>query len=285
MTKGIAYLQLMRLHRPVGIWLLLWPTLWALWVAAQGIPQSTLLIKFILGVVIMRSAGCIINDVADEKYDRHIKRTSTRPIVSGKVSKLEALILFSILISLAGIIVLTMNKLTIVIAFAALLLAILYPFCKRFTHLPQLVLGMAFSCSIPMAFSAQNQILEWTPILILYAATMAWTVAYDTAYAMADREEDISVGIKSTAILFGKYDIAIIMALHATFLSLLFLLGIHHTFSWPYYASLSIAGIFIARQYMLIRNRQPEDCFKAFLNNQYVGAIIFGGILAQYWIT
>ena len=280
-SKLIAYAQLMRLHRPIGILLLLWPTLWALWIAGEGRPALKNLIIFVLGTVIMRSAGCVINDIADRDFDGHVARTKMRPLVSGVVSVQEALILFFILILLAFILVLFLNKLAIVLAFVGLAVAIIYPFTKRITHLPQLVLGVAFAWGVPMAFAAeQNTVpaIAWFIFLI----TWLWIVVYDTEYAMTDRADDLLIGIKSTAILFGKYDRVILGILQGIILVLLLLLGIILQFNFIYYIAWVIsASIFIYHQY-LIKNREPAKCFQAFLNNNWFGAVIFLGILLNF---
>lgn len=275
------YVQLMRLDKPIGIFLLLWPTLFALWIAGEGSPNPKIVLIFIMGVVIMRSAGCVINDIADRKVDGKVTRTSTRPLAIGIVSVREALILFCSLLLMAFLLVLQLNTLTIVLSFAALLLAVFYPFMKRITNLPQMILGIAFAWSIPMVFMAlteQIPLVAW----VLYAATVFWVIAYDTQYAMVDRMDDIKIGVKSTAILFGQADRAIIFVLQIGMLGSLILLGqMIHSGSF-YYLGVVGAALFIAYQQYLIRDREPKACFKAFLNNNLLGTYLFLGILFDY---
>ena len=283
-NKLDAYIRLMRLDKPVGIYLLLWPTLWALIMAAGGLPAIEITLIFVAGVVIMRSAGCIINDYADRKVDGAVDRTSSRPLVTGEATEKEALGLFAFLIVIAFGLVLLLNWQTIALSVVALLLASSYPFMKRYTHLPQVVLGAAFGWAIPMAFMAIN---ETVPIWgwMLFAANLSWTVAYDTMYAMVDRNDDVKIGIKSTAILFGRFDKAIIVVLQVLTLVLLTATGLLISANWPYYLALGIsAGLFV-RQYFQIRLRQRNDCFKAFLENHYVGLIITLGLLANYMLV
>lgn len=275
------YSRLMRLEKPIGIYLLLWPTLWALWIAAEGFPDQKVLLIFIAGVVLMRSAGCVINDVADRKIDRHVERTKNRPITSGRVSTIEALGLFTALTLTAFLLVLMTNTLTIGLALIAVVLAVAYPFMKRYTYMPQLVLGMAFGMSIPMAFAAQTgdvPAYAW----ILYVANVLWTLTYDTMYAITDREDDLKIGVKSTAILFGEYDRLILAILQLLALFSLFMVGQHlHLGNW-YYTGLSAAAVlFIYHQY-LIKDRKGDLCFKAFLHNHWVGLVIFLGIVLHY---
>ncbi len=279
--KLLAFAQLMRLDKPIGIYLLLWPTLWALWVAAEGIPHTDVLIIFVLGVVVMRSAGCVINDFADRRVDGHVSRTRNRPLPSGRVSEKEALLLFAVLCLFAFILVLFTNRQTIMLSFGGLLLASCYPFMKRYTYLPQVVLGAAFAWAVPMAFTAQTgevTRLAW----LIYAATLLWTVAYDTLYAMVDREDDLKIGIKSTAILFGEADRLIVGVLQALVILTLVLLGQQLSLGFWYYLSLVAAsGLFIHQQY-LIRNRETARCFQAFLNNHWVGSLVFAGLFLDY---
>jgi 4-hydroxybenzoate polyprenyltransferase len=276
------YVLLTRLNRPVGIFLLLWPTLWALWVAAEGMPNWHVFIVFVLGVVLMRSAGCVINDYADRKLDPLVSRTRDRPIAAGRVKPGEALMLFVVLCLLAFGLVLTLNWLTIQLSFAGVLLAAMYPFMKRYTHLPQVVLGLAFGWSIPMAFAAQTgnlPKLAW----LMYVINVVWSVVYDTMYAMADREDDLKAGIKSTAILFGDADRVILGILQALMLFGLLLLGQDIGAGYAFYTGLGIATVLGIYQQYLIRRRDPEKCFRAFLNNNWLGAAIFAGILFNYW--
>lgn len=273
-----SYLQLMRLDKPIGTLLLLWPTLWALFSAAQGFPPVKELLIFVLGVVFMRSAGCVINDYADRHIDGHVKRTAQRPLATGRVTEKEAKTLFFSLIVCAFFLVLNLNGYTIFLSIIAVLLASVYPFMKRYTHLPQFVLGMAFGWSIPMAFGAINESLP-LECWLLFFANLAWTVAYDTQYAMVDRDDDLRIGVKSTAILFAQYDNKIIALLQALSLGLLITYGAIKGFTYTYYIALALtAGLFIY-QCKLTRLREREACFKAFLNNNYVGLGILISIL------
>lgn len=273
-----SYLQLMRLDKPIGTLLLLWPTLWALFSAAQGFPPVKELLIFVLGVVFMRSAGCVINDYADRHIDGHVKRTAQRPLATGRVTEKEAKTLFFSLIVCAFFLVLNLNGYTIFLSIIAVLLASVYPFMKRYTHLPQFVLGMAFGWSIPMAFGAINESLP-LECWLLFFANLAWTVAYDTQYAMVDRDDDLRIGVKSTAILFAQYDNKIIALLQALSLGLLIAYGAVKGFTYTYYIALALtAGLFIY-QCKLTRLREREACFKAFLNNNYVGLGILISIL------
>jgi 4-hydroxybenzoate polyprenyltransferase len=274
------YWQLMRFDRPIGILLLLWPTLWALWLAADGLPRLDVLFIFVLGVVLMRAAGCVINDYADRNLDGLVMRTKQRPLVTGKIQPREALGLFAVLIALAFLLVLFTNSLTIILSFIAVFLAASYPFMKRYTHLPQLVLGAAFSWSIPMAFAAQTGAINefsW----LLYTAVVIWTMVYDTFYAMVDRDDDIKAGIKSTAILFGEQDRIVTAMLQFFVIFALILVGQRFELSIAYYASLVLASVLFAYQQILIRYRHRDDCFKAFLNNNWVGLVVFIGIVVD----
>lgn len=272
------YAQLMRLHKPIGIYLLLWPTLWSLWLATdQVLPSISNLIIFVLGVVLMRSAGCVINDFADRKIDSHVKRTEDRPLASGKVSTQEALILFSVLIIAAFLLVLMTNLLTIQLSIGGVLLAASYPFMKRYTYLPQVVLGAAFAWSIPMAFAAESGSIKIEAWLI-YLAVVLWTVVYDTFYAMVDRDDDLKIGVKSTAILFGEQDKIITGFLQLLTLYTLMMVGQRFDLSLPYYLSLGVVAALFIYQQWLIRFRDRDACFKAFLNNHWVGLVVFAGI-------
>ncbi|HIF9212412.1 TPA: 4-hydroxybenzoate octaprenyltransferase [Photobacterium damselae] len=276
-TKARAYWQLARFDRPIGSLLLLWPTLWALFLAADGWPSPHVLVVFVLGVIFMRAAGCVINDFADRNFDGHVKRTCQRPMPSGKVSEREALGLFGLLVLISFLLVLTMNTLTISLSVIGLALAAAYPFMKRYTHLPQLVLGVAFGWSIPMAYAAQSGQLPLAAWL-LFAANILWTIAYDTQYAMVDRDDDLKIGIKSTAILFGRFDKMIIGMLQLGTLLLLTALGGVLGLSQIFYWFLLLAAMLFVYQQMLIKQRQREDCFRAFLNNNYVGMVICIGL-------
>jgi 4-hydroxybenzoate polyprenyltransferase len=276
-----ALLQLIRFDKPIGTLLLLWPTLWALWIAAAGVPDYDILAIFITGTFLTRSAGCIINDLADRHMDGGVARTSTRPLVTGTVTEKEAMALFIALMLMAFILVLFTNTLTIGLSLGAVLLASCYPFMKRYTHLPQVVLGAAFSWGIPMAFAAQSERLP-AALWLLYLGNLLWTVAYDTKYAMVDREDDLRIGIKSSAILFGEHDRLMVAILQMLCLICLYLAG--QAFGLGLYYNLSLlaaAGLFGYHLY-LIRHRQPEACFKAFLHNNWVGMAIFAGVALDY---
>lgn len=275
------YYLLMRMDRPIGTWLLLWPTFWALWIAAEGIPSISILLVFSLGVFVMRSAGCVINDYADRNIDKHVERTKNRPITSGKVSSYEALLLFFVCISIAFILVLFLNLYTILLSFIALLLAAIYPFMKRYTHYPQLVLGMAFSWAIPMGFAAQLDAIPGVA-WILYSVTIFWIVSYDTMYAMADREEDLKIGVKSTAIIFADYDKLIIALLQISFTIGMFYIAWLVQGGLFFYLGIIISIGFSVYQQYLIRNRDKKTCFQAFLNNHWLGMVIFIGIFLDY---
>ena len=280
-SKLQALLQLIRFDKPIGTLLLLWPTLWALWIAAKGTPDWGLLVIFCLGTFLMRSAGCVVNDLADRHWDGEVNRTQGRPLVTGAVSVNEARLLFIALLLLAFILVLFTNPLTVKLSFAAVALASTYPFMKRYTHLPQVVLGAAFSWSIPMAFAAQTGELPGD-LWLLYLGNLLWTMAYDTKYAMVDREDDLVVGIKSTAILFGDRDRLIIGLLQLAFLGLMVLAGLRFELGFYYYLGLvGAAGLCVYHQY-LIRERDPAACFEAFLHNNWIGVIIFAGLLLDY---
>jgi 4-hydroxybenzoate polyprenyltransferase len=279
--KLVALLRLIRWDRPIGTLLLLWPTLWALWIAAEGVPDLKLLLIFGAGTFLMRSAGCIINDLADRDFDGGVTRTRGRPLVTGEVSVAEAVVLFLVLGLVAfGLVCLT-NLTTVMLSVPAMLLASAYPLMKRVTHLPQVVLGMAFSWSIPMAFSAQRDALP-PALWLLFAGNLLWTVVYDTKYAMVDRRDDLTVGIKSTAILFGESDRIIIGVLQVLCLASLALAGRQFHLPWPYFLGLlGAAGLFVYHLY-LIRDRDEAACFKAFLHNSWVGLVIFLGIVASF---
>jgi 4-hydroxybenzoate polyprenyltransferase len=276
------YAQLMRIDKPIGSLLLLWPTLWALWLAARGFPELNVLAVFTLGVFIMRSAGCVINDFADRKVDGFVERTKHRPLPSGRATSREAIILFLILTLSAFLLVLSQNWLTIQLSVIGLLLAFTYPFMKRFTYMPQLVLGIAFGWAIPMAYAAQANQLD-SVVWILFAVNILWTIAYDTMYAMVDRDDDLKIGIKSTAILFGKYDKFIIALLQLSSLLLLILLGIIEQLDPVYYFVLIIVLILFIKQQIEIKSRDKKACFKAFLDNNLVGLVIFIALFLSYF--
>jgi 4-hydroxybenzoate polyprenyltransferase len=277
------YWQLMRADKPVGIYLLLWPTLWGLLFAAQGIPPWHILLIFCLGVVVMRSAGCVINDFADRKVDGSVERTKNRPLPTGKVTSREAKHLFAALILIAFVLVLFLNLQTIMLSVGALLLASIYPFMKRYTHLPQVVLGAAFGWSIPMAFMAvTNSLPYW--IWLLYIANLCWTVAYDTQYAIVDRKFDVKVGIKSTAILFGRFDLAAICSLQVITIGLLATVFAINELPFLSYAGLATMAVLFVYQSYLCKDREEAKCFQAFLNNNYVGMAVTAGIALGYLV-
>lgn len=278
------FIRLMRLDRPIGIFLVLWPTLWSLWLAAEGAPSIKNLVIFVLGCVLMRSAGCVINDVADRKLDGHVARTKSRPLVRGEVTTLEAVCLFALLCFLAFLLVLFTNGLTIKLSFVGLALAVSYPFLKRYTHLPQIGLGAAFAWAIPMAFAAEARALS-REVWLIYIAVLLWTVCYDTFYAMVDRDDDIRAGIRSTAVLFGDMDKIMTATLQAFTLVTLIFVGRAFELNWFYYLSLAVAAGLFAYQQHLIRDRSRAGCFAAFLNNNWVGMVIFIGIAGHYAIS
>jgi len=280
-AKWRAIKAITRMDKPIGTYLLLWPTYWALWIAQEGMPSYHLLVVFTLGVFIMRSAGCVINDFADRKVDGKVKRTENRPLVSGAITTTEALVLFFFLLLNALILVLTLQPYTITLSFVAVFLAVIYPFMKRYTHLPQVFLGAAFSWGMIMAFA--ESLGEIPPVAwVLFAANLCWTVAYDTMYAMVDRDDDLKIGVKSTAILFGAFDKRIILFLQLTTLALLLVVGDILAFGWPYQLSLVVsAGLFTYQQF-LIANRERDKCFNAFLHNHFVGLAVFLGIFVEH---
>ena len=279
--KWQAYIQLMRLDRPIGILLLLWTTLSALWIAAEGWPDPLVLVIFILGVIVMRSAGCVINDYADRHIDGKVVRTMNRPLATGALSENDALKLFAGLGVLAFILVIFLNDLTILMSIVGLFLAATYPFMKRYTHLPQIYLGAAFGWAIPMAFAAQTgtvPMIAW----LLFVANVIWSTIYDTFYAMADREDDLLAGVKSTAILFGDDDKVIIAILQVTFLIAMLMVGSQLELSFVYYLGVLVTfGLFLYQQH-LARDRQAAACLQAFLNNNWVGAALFASIVMHY---
>lgn len=277
------YALLMRLNRPIGILLLLWPTLWGLWVAGTGRPDPEVLTVFLLGVVIMRSAGCVINDYADRHFDPHVARTRERPLAAGRVSTAEALGLFIGLCLIAFLLVLRLNTLTVMLAVVGAFLAASYPFLKRHTHLPQFYLGVAFGWGIPMGFAAQIGTVPGVA-WVMFLANMFWSVAYDTQYAMVDRDDDLRIGVKSTAILFGDYDRFMIGVSHSATLGLLLVTGVIARLGLWYYVGLVAAAGFAVYQQFLIRNRDPGKCFRAFLNNNWFGLAVFAGLALNYLV-
>ena len=277
----VQYALLMRVHKPIGSLLLLWPTLWALWIAGAGEPDAGIVLVFVAGVFVMRSAGCVINDYADRRIDPHVRRTKDRPIASGRVKPGEALVLFSALCLVGLGLVLTLNGLTVALSFAGAALAAGYPFMKRWTHLPQIHLGVAFGWGIPMAFAA---LTGGTPPLawLLLAGVVAWALAYDTMYAMADREDDLRIGVKSTAILFGSADRAFVGASQLAVLAVLLLAGREAGLGVFYNSGVAMGAALFLYQQHLIRDREPAACFSAFLNNNWMGALVFAGIAIDY---
>ena len=280
----IQYALLARMHQPIGSLLLLWPTLWALWIAGQGEPDAQVVLVFVAGVFVMRSAGCVMNDFADREIDPHVRRTMNRPIASGKVGPREALGVFAVLCLVGLGLVLTLNRLAVVYSFAALALAASYPFMKRWTYLPQVYLGVAFGWGIPMAFAAVTDAvppLAW----LLLTGVVAWAVAYDTMYAMVDREDDLEVGVKSTAILFGDADRLFVGVSQIAVLAVLVFAGRQAGLGVFYDAATALSALLFLYQQHLIRDREPAACFKAFLNNNWVGALMFAGIVADHALS
>ncbi|MFO7859335.1 MAG: 4-hydroxybenzoate octaprenyltransferase [Ectothiorhodospiraceae bacterium] len=277
----LQYARLARLNRPIGNFLLLWPTLWALWLAARGLPDLLVLLVFVAGVVVMRAAGCVINDFADRHVDGHVKRTTQRPMARGLVSEREALALFAALCLVAFGLVLLLNTLTILLSLVAVVLAATYPFAKRYTHLPQVHLGAAFGWAIPMAFAAQTGAVP-TLAWLVFVTAVVWATVYDTEYAMVDRDDDRRIGVKSTAILFGERDRLIIGILQAVMTLLLVAVGLQADLGWLYYAFLLLATLAFVYQQWLIRERDRDACFRAFLNNNIYGGVVFAGIVTHY---
>jgi 4-hydroxybenzoate polyprenyltransferase len=275
------YALLMRLDRPIGIWLLLWPVLWALWIAGGAHPSADVFTVFVLGVVLMRSAGCVINDFADRDVDPHVRRTRARPLAARRVTPLEALVLFAVLLAAALWLVLRLDAFTIKLAFVGAALTASYPFFKRFFPLPQFYLGLAFGWGVPMAFAAQMGTIPRVGWLLFFVVVL-WAAIYDTMYAMVDRDDDVRIGVSSSAILFADLDRVVIGAMQVAMLFALVLVGRTMQFVDWYYAGVAVAGVFFAWQQWLIRGREPDACFRAFLNNNYVGMSIFAGILLEY---
>ncbi|WP_296246542.1 4-hydroxybenzoate octaprenyltransferase [Pseudomonas sp. UBA4194] len=275
------FIQLTRMDKPIGVYLLLWPTLWALWIAGEGKPSLANLCIFVSGVILMRAAGCVINDFADRKVDGHVKRTEARPLVSGRISAKEALVFFAVLITLSFILVLCTNAQTIGLSVGGLVLAASYPFMKRYTYYPQVVLGMAFSWGMPMAFTAETGHLP-AAAWLLWIANLLWTVGYDTYYAMTDRDDDLRIGVKSTAILFGDADRLIIIILQGLALACLMLAGARFGLGGWFYLGLAVAAACFAWQWWYTRDRERMKCFRAFLHNHWAGLAIFLGIVMDY---
>ncbi len=276
-----AYEKLVRLDKPIGTLLLLWPTLWALWLSSRGRPDWTVVWIFVLGTVLMRSAGCAINDFADRKFDGQVKRTQNRPIATGRVSPKEALMVAAVLAVLAFVLVCLLKPVVIKLSFAALLVAITYPFAKRFIWLPQAYLGVAFGFGIPMAYAAH---LDLVPVVawLLLAANIFWAIAYDTQYAMVDRDDDVKIGIKSSALLLGRFDVAGVMISQALFLAILFYIGWWQDYRWPFFAGWALSAVLAAVQYPMIKARDRDGCFKAFRFNNWVGGAVLLGCLFAF---
>jgi len=283
LPRWLLYAHLMRIHKPIGILLLLWPTLWGLWLAGEGQPAPLVVLVFVAGVVLMRSAGCVINDYADREIDLHVQRTRERPLTSGQVSAREALLLFGVLTLAAFVLVLLLNPLTIMLSFVGIFLAASYPFMKRYTHLPQAHLGVAFGWAVPMAFAAQTGELD-PRLWWLVAATVVWAISYDTMYAMVDRDDDLKIGVKSTAILFGRHDRLMIGLLQLLLIGLLYQVGDAFALGLYYQLGLLAAVLISVYHQWLIRERQRGDCFKAFLHNNWLGAAVFAGMALDYWL-
>lgn len=276
-----AYERLVRLDKPIGALLLLWPTLWAVWLAADGRPPAAIVVIFVMGTILMRSAGCALNDWADRRFDPHVERTRTRPLAAGEIHPHEALAVAAVLAALAFGFVLFLNRFAILLSFVALAIAAVYPFTKRFFPLPQLVLGVAFGFGIPMAYAALREALPWE-CWVLLAANICYAFAYDTEYAMVDRDDDAKIGIRTSALTLGRYDVAGVMIAYAGMLAILTGLGVALRLGWPYYAGLAAAGAMVLYHYRLIRDRSREGCFRAFRHNNWVGAAIFAGLVASY---
>jgi len=278
------YARLTRIDRPIGTYLLLWPTLWALWIAAQGMPRPGVLVVFVLGVFLTRGAGCAINDFADRHIDHHVRRTAGRPLATGAIRAWEALAVAAVMMAVAFALVLTMNRLTVYLAFGGLALAAIYPFSKRFTHLPQVFLGAAFSWAVPMAFAAQVDAVPPVAWLV-FTVNVIWTVMYDTIYAMADKPEDLEIGVKSTAILFGDHDRHMVALLQVMTAAGFVLMGTRAGLGWIYGLGVALAMILFGYQQFLIHDRQQSLCFRAFLNNAWVGMLIFVGIALDFALS
>ena len=280
-TQLRNYGKLMRIDKPIGVWLLLWPTLWGLWLAGKGTPDQGLFVVFVLGVIVMRSAGCVLNDYVDRNIDPYVERTRTRPIASGAVAPLEALVLFTALSLIAVGLASMLNGSAQLLAIVAAGLTVAYPFVKRFVSIPQLILGAAFGWAVPMAFAAQT---GETPELawLVFGTAVIWAVIYDTFYAMVDREDDLKVGVKSTAILFGDVDLFVLAGLQLLMLVALLFIGYRAELGTWYYLSVLVAGLMMAYHLWLARDRQPAGCFEAFLHNHYIGLVVFIGIVLHY---
>ena len=278
-----AYYRLVRLDRPIGALLLLWPALWSLWFAAYGMPQAKVLAIFVAGVFLTRSAGCAVNDFADRDFDPHVERTRTRPLAAKQIAAWEAVAVACALFGIAFVLVLQLNRLTVLLSFAALAIAVVYPFLKRVFPFPQAWLGLAFGFSIPMAYAAETGTVPATAWLLLLA-NVFWSIAYDTEYAMVDRDDDVRIGVKSSAILLADYDVAGVMASQAAFLGIMAYVGWEQGMHWPYFSGLAVAAALALYQYGLIRGRERAACFKAFLNNNGLGLAVFLGTAADFYL-
>ena len=278
-----AYEKLIRLDKPIGILLLLWPTLWALWLSSHGHPDWRIVWIFFMGTVLMRSAGCAINDFADRDFDTHVARTRDRPLAAGRIKPVEALLVAAVLALVSFGLVLQLNAQTIKLSVAALIVAAVYPFTKRFFSLPQVILGVAFGFGIPMAFAAQTHFVPWVAWLLLLA-NVFWAVAYDTEYAMVDREDDARLGLRTSAITFGRFDVAAVIISYALFLAIMAYAGRMFHIAWPYYAGLAVAAVLVVFQYRMIRERDAQACFRAFRYNNWIGAVIFAGTFAGFYV-
>jgi 4-hydroxybenzoate polyprenyltransferase len=280
--RADLYEKLMRLDKPIGILLLLWPTLWGLWLSAEGSPDLVIVWIFVLGTVLMRSAGCVINDYADRDFDPHVERTKNRPLAAGRVSTTEALLLAAFLALVAFLLIVPLkNMLVIQLSFVAAFLAASYPFTKRFFAIPQAYLGIAFGFSIPMAYAAHIHAVP-SPAWWLLLANVFWAIAYDTEYAMVDRADDLKIGIKTSAITFGRFDVAAVMGCYAIALGLIAWVGSRYGLGWVFYAGIGVGALIAAWHFTLIRHREPAQCFRAFLHNNWIGAAVFAGIAGDY---
>lgn len=279
-----AYEKLIRLDKPVGTLLLLWPTLWALWLSAWGQPDGRVVWIFLLGTVLMRSAGCAINDFADRNFDGRVERTRDRPLATGAISPKEALWVAAVLAAIAFVLVLQLNRLTILLSVAAAFLATSYPYTKRFLAVPQAYLGVAFGFGIPMAYAAHNGNVPWQAWFLLLG-NVFWAIAYDTEYAMVDREDDRKIGIRTSALLFGRLDVAMVMLFQALFIAVLVVIGIEYHRGPIYFFGVAVAAVLAARQYWLIRDRSRAGCFRAFRQNNWLGGAVFAGLLADFLVS
>jgi len=278
-----AYEKLIRLDKPIGTLLLLWPTLWALWLCSRGHPDWSVVLIFVVGTVLMRSAGCAINDYADRDFDGKVARTRERPLASGQIRPIEALLVALVLILVSFALVVQLNQLTIKLSVVAVAIAAVYPFTKRFLAVPQAVLGLAFGFGIPMAFAAHTNHVPWQAWVLL-VANVFWAIAYDTEYALVDREDDVKVGIRTSALTFGRFDVFAIMMCHGLFLLTMLWVGRLFRLGWHFDVGIAAAAVLIAFQYGMVRDRKPADCFRAFKQNNWVGAVIFAGIFASFYL-